>query len=561
MSDPSPAEQAASSPAADPLRSFYAPSIDRGREAGADAPPPALLCIDLQGLDASPDQGIFADLPEASRAYYLDRLDRTVLPNVQKLQRAFRARGREVIHVRIQSLTQDGRDRSAQHKRLGLHAPPGSGAARFLSRVAPRHDEIVLSKTSSGAFESTPLEYVLRNLGVDSLVLVGVYTNECISTAARVASDLGFFVSVVSDACATVTPALQRTALATLENRYARIVDTETQLAEMEQVKVPSLERRTAARRRRVVLLGGGAFAAPGEKLTMAGQFDFAEQALESLASVFDPRDELLLVHGNGPQVGHMLARAESSLGSSYSIPLEVCVAESEGELGYVLQQTLRNVLARRVIDRSVVSVLTQTVVADDDPAFGSPSKPIGPVCDRDQARVLRDEGYALRETQEGWRRLVPSPEPREIVEIEVIESMLRMQTIVVAAGGGGIPVVRDESGRLVGRDAVVDKDLAGALLASALGADELVIVTSVPCVYLDYEGSGQRRLDHTTPTELACLSEEGHFGEGTMAPKVEAARRFSASGGRTIICDVDSLADALGEKAGTVVRPDPGSG
>lgn len=541
----------------DPLRSFYAPSIEPAAEERTSASPSALLCVDLQGLDASPDQGIFAELPPASRAYYLERLEETVLPNVQRLQRAFRAKGREVIHVRIQSLTQDGRDRSAQHKRLGLHAPPGSSDARFLSRVAPRHDEIVLSKTSSGVFESTPIEYVLRNIGVDSLVIVGVYTNECISTAARVASDLGFFVSVVSDACATVTPELQRTALATLENRYAKILDTEAQLAEVRGAEPPASADRGANRRRRVVLLGGGAFAAPDGEVTMAGQFEFAEQALERIATVFDPRDELLLVHGNGPQVGHMLARVESSLGSSYSIPLEVCVAESEGELGYVLQQTLRNVLAERGIGRSVVSVLTQTVVSADDAAFQSPSKPIGPVYDRDQARELERSGHVLRETDSGWRRLAPSPEPKEIVEIDVIESLLRSQTIAVAAGGGGVPVVRDESDRLVGQDAVVDKDLAGALLADQLGADELVIVTSVPCVYLDYGRSEQRRLDRATPAELARLSRESHFGEGTMAPKVEAARRFSASGGRTIICDVDSLPGALEGRAGTVVTPD----
>ncbi|MCA9503440.1 MAG: isochorismatase family protein [Myxococcales bacterium] len=520
--------------------------------------PPALLCVDLQGLDASPDQGIFAELPAAARAYYLDRLEQTVLPNVQRLQRAFRAAGREVIHVRIQSLTLDGRDRSAQHKRLGLHAPRGSRDARFLPRVAPRHDEIVVDKTSSGAFESTPLEYILRNVGIDSLVIAGVYTNECISTAARVASDIGFFVTVVSDACATVTPELHRTALATLENRYARIIDTDDLIAETRSSRVAAADANRPSPRRRVALLGGGAFRAPGGKLSMAGQFEFAEQALERIAEVFDPRDELLLVHGNGPQVGHMLARVEASLGSSYAIPLEVCVAESEGELGYVLQQTLRNVLAKRGITRSIASVLTQTIVRADDPAFARPTKPIGPFYEEECARALERRGHSMKQIGARWRRLVPSPEPMEIVEVDVIEDLLRARTIAIAAGGGGVPVVRDASGSLVGQDAVVDKDLAGALLARQLGADELLIVTSVPCVYLDFGSESQRPLDCVTPNELAGWLDAGQFEEGTMAPKVEAARRFGATGGRTIICDAESIGQALVGRAGTIVMSEP---
>lgn len=191
----------------------------------------ALLCIDLQYLDASPGQGVFDDTqtsgvsPEAQR-YYFDRLDELVLPNVRKLQDSFRAHGMEVIHTRIQALTRDGRDRSKGHKRLGLLAPPGSKVSNFLVQVAPddRLDEIVINKTASGVFSSTNLHYVLNNLGIESLFVVGVYTNECVETTVRDACDLGYLVTLVEDCCATVTPELHQASLATLRDRYARVI-------------------------------------------------------------------------------------------------------------------------------------------------------------------------------------------------------------------------------------------------------------------------------------------------------------------------------------------------
>ena len=198
----------------------------------------ALLCIDLQYLDAAPGHGVFADatssgVPEDAQRYYFDRLERIALPNVRKLQECFRGRGLEVIHVRIQSLTRDGRDRSAGHKRLNLLAPPGSKEAEFLERVAPVGDEIVLNKTASGVFSSTNLYYVLNNLEINSLYVVGVYTDECVSTTVRDACDLGFFVTLVEDACATVTPQLHEFTVATLKDRYTRVIDTETAIAEI----------------------------------------------------------------------------------------------------------------------------------------------------------------------------------------------------------------------------------------------------------------------------------------------------------------------------------------
>lgn len=556
----------------DPLAAFYRQTVpdELSGEPPEAASRPALLCVDLQGLDASRDQGIFRGMSAEDQRYYFDRLEKTVVPNVERLQRAFREAGHEVVHVRIQSLTPDGRDRGQSHKRLGIHAAPGSADARFLPPVAPRSDEIVVNKTSSGVFESTKLDYVLHNVGVDALVVVGVYTNECVSTAARVGSDLGFYITVVEDACASVTPELHEHALESLRDRYARIADTEEILrearAEATLVASPSAGGgapdsgpRRRGRGRAIVLVGGGALAPNDEPLTMAAQFDRADRALERMLPLFEDDRELVFSHGNGPQVGHMLTRVEAALGEAYSIPLEVCVAESEGELGYVLVQSLHNVLRRHGLERSVTSLLTQTLVDPDDPALAQPVKPIGPVYDAESAARLRDQGFAMTEARDGhWRRVVPSPEPQGIVEVDVVQELLRAGVIVVAAGGGGIPVFRTPEGGLDGLDAVVDKDLVGALLACALGADEMIVLTSVPCAYLDFDGPDPRPLERVTASEVERLAAEGHFGAGTMAPKMEAGRRFAMHGGTTLICDIDHLADALEGRAGTRIVPDP---
>ena len=202
----------------------------------------ALLCIDLQYLDAARGHGVFADVaasgvPLGAQEYYFSELENTVLPNVRRLQDAFRAHGLEVIHSRIQSLTRDGRDRSPGHKRLNLHAPPNSKEAEFLEEVAPIGDEIVLNKTASGVFNSTNLQYLLRNLDISSIFIVGVYSNECVSTAVRDACDLGFYVTLIADACTTVTPELQEATIATIKDRYARVMTTDEAIAEIVRVR------------------------------------------------------------------------------------------------------------------------------------------------------------------------------------------------------------------------------------------------------------------------------------------------------------------------------------
>lgn len=205
----------------------------------------ALLCIDLQYLDAARGHGVFADsaesgVPLEAQEYYFNRLEQTVLPNVRRLQDAFREEGLEVIHTRIRSLTRDGRDRSPGHKRLNLHAAPGSKDAEFVEQVAPVGDEIVLDKTASGVFNSTNLHYILRNLNISALFIVGVYSNECVSTAVRDACDLGFYVTLMDDATATVTPEMQKATLTTIKDRYARVMSTDEAIREIKKVQEAS---------------------------------------------------------------------------------------------------------------------------------------------------------------------------------------------------------------------------------------------------------------------------------------------------------------------------------
>jgi nicotinamidase-related amidase len=227
----------------DPLRQTY-------REAITETPAitsslrhadTALLCVDMQYLDAAPGFGVFADaaasgVPLEAQEYYFDRLKYTVLPNVRRLQDAFRRFDLEVIHTRIQSHTSDGRDRSPGHKRLGLHAPPGSKEAEFLEQVAPQGDEIIINKTASGVFNSTNIEYILRNMQITGLFVTGVYSNECVSTAIRDACDLGFHVTLISDGCATVTPELQKATITTMKDRYARVLSAKEAIEELDTV-------------------------------------------------------------------------------------------------------------------------------------------------------------------------------------------------------------------------------------------------------------------------------------------------------------------------------------
>ena len=227
----------------DPLEESYRESITQapGVVESLEQHKTALLVIDLQYLDAAPGHGVFADaeksgVPKEAQEYYFKRLDHIVLPNVRRLQDRFRDAELEVIHTRIMSLTKDGRERSAGHKRLNLHAPPGSKEAEFLKEIAPKGDEIIINKTASGVFNATNIEYLLRNMGITGLFICGVYTNECVSTTVRDACDRGFYTTLINDACATVTPQLHNATIETIRDRYARVMTTEEAIKEIKRV-------------------------------------------------------------------------------------------------------------------------------------------------------------------------------------------------------------------------------------------------------------------------------------------------------------------------------------
>ncbi len=267
---------------------------------------------------------------------------------------------------------------------------------------------------------------------------------------------------------------------------------------------------------------------------------------------------DLVITHGNGPQVGQRLVEAQGR-GRGEAPTLDVLDAETEGVLGYRLQQALGNALREAHLPRPVAAVLTQVVVDARDPAFGKPTKPVGSFYSREQAEVLgRERGFAfVEDSGRGYRRVVASPPPLEIVEVRPIRALVDAGVVVIAAGGGGIPVVREPGGGLRGVEAVIDKDRTSSLLARLLGADMLIIFTSVPEVLLDFRGPAQRPLRSLSVGEARTLLATGQFAAGSMGPKVEAAAAFSAATGRpTIITSADHLLDALVGTSGTVIRP-----
>jgi carbamate kinase len=309
-----------------------------------------------------------------------------------------------------------------------------------------------------------------------------------------------------------------------------------------------------------VVALGGNALVAAGETPTIASQAHHADEAMRAVVPLIERGNRVVLTHGNGLQVGNILIRVERALGSSYSLPLDVCVAESQGELGYLLELALHNALADRGTRRPVVGVLTQVVVAADDPAFEHPTKPVGPWFDLARARALEHAGFrVVEELGRGWRKVVASPRPLEIVDVDVIRWLLDRGAVVVAAGGGGIPVARDADDRLRGVPAVIDKDFASALLARAIDARSLLILTGEPAVYASYRLADQRALRTLTPVQARRLAAEGHFAPGSMGPKVAAALEFVEAGGeRAIITSAARLREAmLGTDGTTISRTD----
>ena len=305
-----------------------------------------------------------------------------------------------------------------------------------------------------------------------------------------------------------------------------------------------------------VIAIGGNALLPPGVPAEAAAQRRRIEDTCVRLADLVAESHEVVVTHGNGPQVGNILVQNEESRHLVPAMPLDVCGAESQAQIGYLLAQGLRNEFAGRGIRRGVVCLLTQTLVDPADPAFANPAKPIGPYYTREEEIIVKKaKGWKMVFDQRGgWRRVVPSPKPVEIVEAEAIRQLVAGGDgqVVIAAGGGGIPVVRRD-GRLVGVEAVIDKDLAAALLARSIGWKHLVIATDVAKVALDFGKPTQKFLDRLTIKEAKQHLAAGQFPPGSMGPKVEAAVSFLEGGGEhAVITDLAGLVAAVAGKAGT---------
>jgi carbamate kinase len=305
-----------------------------------------------------------------------------------------------------------------------------------------------------------------------------------------------------------------------------------------------------------VVALGGNALLRRGATDTFEEMYRAAREAAEYVADIAAAGWEVVVTHGNGPQVGRILIQQEAAAHTVHPMPLDVCGAESQGQIGYLLQVTIGDVFFERAMERQVATVLTLARVRPDDPAFTNPTKFVGPYYEEDEARRLEaDRGYTMRpDPHGGWRRVVPSPKPYSIVETPVIERLVAGGVIVIASGGGGVPVVEDGP-RLVGREGVVDKDLAAAILAHEVRATTLLILTDVKKVQRGYGSFMPEDIDRLTVSEARKLLRAGEFGAGSMGPKVEAAAGFVKAGGvRAVIAELSEASRALRGEAGTEV-------
>ena len=306
-----------------------------------------------------------------------------------------------------------------------------------------------------------------------------------------------------------------------------------------------------------VIALGGNALQSGDAEPTAQAQLEVVRRTSEQIAQISSQGYEMALVHGNGPQVGRILLASETAKDVTPAMPFDVCGAMSQGYIGYHIQQALRYALARRNRSVPVVSITTQMVVERDDPAFQSPSKPIGPFCTEEEARRLEQEkGYTMREDAgRGWRRVVPSPLPRRIVEIDAVRRLWD-DTIVVTCGGGGVPVVENPDGSLAGVAAVIDKDFAAELLAEQVKADVLLILTEVEKVAIRFGKPDQEDLDRLTLETAARYVDEGQFGAGSMLPKVQAAMKFVRANPdkRAVISSLDKALPALEGRTGTQI-------
>jgi carbamate kinase len=308
-----------------------------------------------------------------------------------------------------------------------------------------------------------------------------------------------------------------------------------------------------------VVALGGNALVQEGEKGTIEEQFANTRKSITGIVQCIKKGFDVVITHGNGPQVGNMLLRTELSRDKVPELPLEICVADTEGAIGYMIQQTMVNRLQREQINKCVVTILTQVIVDKDDNAFRNPTKPIGPFYTAEEAgKIINEKGWEMVEdSHRGYRRVVASPRPLKVVETESVKRLLESGEVVIAAGGGGIPVIVKEDGSLEGVDAVVDKDLASSVLALDIKADYLIMLTGVENVCLDYGEPDQKPLETITIEETERYMADGHFPPGSMGPKIQAAVNFLKGGGESVfITAIDKVCEAIAGKTGTRIVP-----
>ena len=308
-----------------------------------------------------------------------------------------------------------------------------------------------------------------------------------------------------------------------------------------------------------VIAIGGNSLITNAQHMSVPDQYAAVVKTVHHITDLLEQRHRIVITHGNGPQVGFILLRSEHSRGILHQVPLDSIVADTQGALGYQIQQALENEFHRRGLKKSAVTVVTQTLVNRDDAAFASPGKPIGEFYTREQAedRMRVEKWTMMEDAGRGWRRVVASPIPVRIIESEVVRHLVKHGYVVIAAGGGGIPVVADEKGILRGVAAVIDKDLASAVLAKEIGADMLVISTAVEKVCLNFGTPGQRALDSMTVAEARRYMAEGHFKPGSMLPKIEACVQFvTNSGHEALITCPEAPPAALDGHTGTRLVP-----
>ncbi len=309
-----------------------------------------------------------------------------------------------------------------------------------------------------------------------------------------------------------------------------------------------------------VVAIGGNSLIRDKTHQTVKDQYVAAKETCHHIAGMIMEGWDVVISHGNGPQVGFMLRRSEMAISELHPVPLEVCGANSQGAIGYALQQNLFNDFSRLGIDKHAVTVVTQVEVSRDDPAFNTPTKPIGSFMDEEVAKRHNEfDGWnVVEDAGRGWRRIVASPIPIRIVEVEAVKALIRDGFVVIATGGGGIPVVADEEGNLKGVPAVIDKDHASALLANEIGAELFIVCTAVEKVALHFGQPNQRWLDRMSLAEAKQYLAEGtHFAKGSMAPKIEAIIHFLERGGKeALITNPDNIERALRGETGTRIAP-----